>query len=184
MNLRIAGDCSRHAVGTCAQVGFSRRRPDALAARSACIALRHLAAAERRPSEERLLPAYAALVAAAAGPGPAAGAADDGSWYTVAEAAITAIYALHTQPGALCEAVLRRLAREALAPAADGPGADGGSSGGGEGVSALALSRFFFVLGQVHPSTANPTQRLAGRGRLCLLASNPASIVLEALAIA
>ncbi len=58
-------------------MGFSQRRPDPLSARSACIALRHLATSGQRPDEERLRPAYAALAAAIIGPG-LGGAADDG----------------------------------------------------------------------------------------------------------
>ena len=63
--------------------------------------------------------------------------------YTVAEAAVTAVYSLHPQPAAVCEAALRRLAAGALSPvgAAD--------KEGGEFISAKALSHFFFVLGQV-----------------------------------
>lgn len=92
------------------QVGFSKRRVDPLATRNACIALKHLAAAKKRPSEARLRPAYAALAQTAAGP---AGLPEAG-WYSAAEAAITAIYALHPRPTPLCEAVLRLLGRTAL----------------------------------------------------------------------
>ena len=61
------------------QVGFSQRRPDPMSARSACVALRHLAASSQRPAEVRLRPAYAALVGAIVGPGP--GNAPDDGWY-------------------------------------------------------------------------------------------------------
>jgi len=35
-------------------------------------------------------------------------------WYSVAEAAVTALYALHPQPAQLCEAVLRSMAKSAM----------------------------------------------------------------------
>ncbi|CAL8472231.1 g11773 [Coccomyxa elongata] len=137
-------------LDTLLQVGFNVKRPDPLTARSACMALRHLAAAAARPAEARLRPAYVALAAAITGVGPAGAA--DGGWYTVAEAAVTALYALHPQPSALCEAALRHLALEALTPAGvpGGPAEeDASSKHGSDTVSAVALSRFFFVLGQV-----------------------------------
>ncbi len=73
----------------------------------------------------------------------------------MAEAAVTAIYALHPQPAALCEAALRGLAADALSPAA-AAGAAAASEEAGGCVSALALSHFFFVLGQVRQKACGP----------------------------
>jgi condensin complex subunit 1 len=91
------------------QVGFSEKLADPLATRSACIALKHVAAAKQRPSEARLSAAFAALARTAA-----AAAVREAGWYSAAEAAVNAIYALHPQPSLLCEAILRQLANAAL----------------------------------------------------------------------
>ena len=48
----------------------------------------------------------------------------EAAWYSAAEAALTALYALHPAPEHLSAAVLRHLARAAFAPAAEGA-ADG-----------------------------------------------------------
>lgn len=94
----------------CAQVGFSKERPDALTRRSACAALSQLARAGGRVPEERLRAAHSALTGALV----ASGLPEEG-WYSVAEAAVCALYALHPQPSQLCEAVLRSVAKSALA---------------------------------------------------------------------
>lgn len=65
----------------------------------------------------------------------------EAAWYSAAEAALTAIYALHPAPEHLSAAVLRHLARAAFVPAADQTAeqgedsvqqGDGGSKEGGE----------------------------------------------------
>ena len=97
------------------QVGFSQQCLDALARRSACTALSQLARAGARLPDSRLRAAHKALTGALVAPGlPEAG------WYGVAEAAVSALYAVHPQPAQLCEAVLRSLARSAMAAIGEG----------------------------------------------------------------
>ena len=91
------------------QVGFSKQCPDALTRRSACAALSQLARAGSRVPEERLLAAHQALTGSLV----ASGLPEEG-WYSVAEAAVCALYALHPQPAQLCEAVLRSMAKAAM----------------------------------------------------------------------
>lgn len=79
---------------------------------------------------DALLPrVFAALVrTVVASPLPEAG------WFSAAEAAVTALYALHPSPEHLSAAMLRHLARAAFSPAA-AAGADGGA-GQGEAMDA------------------------------------------------
>lgn len=83
-------------------------------------------------------------------------------WYSAAEAAITALYALHPAPEHICAAILRRMAATAFTPTTageSGPGGEGAAdedtavaavaSGDLSSFSVPALSRFFFVLGHV-----------------------------------
>ena len=98
-----------------AQVGFSQQCPDALARRSACAALSQLARAGARLPDSRLRATHEALTGALVAPGlPEAG------WYGVAEAAVSALYAVHPQPAQLCEAVLRSMAKSAMAAIGEG----------------------------------------------------------------
>ena len=65
----------------------------------------------------------------------------EASWYSAAEAAITAIYALHPAPEHLSGAILKHLARAAFAAgggAADGA-ADGAELAGEDGAEAEAM---------------------------------------------
>lgn len=66
----------------------------------------------------------------------------ESGWYTVAEAAIAALYALHPSPQEVCRALLHHLAATAFMSAE--PGAAAGAA-----LSAVSLSHFFFTLGQV-----------------------------------
>ena len=99
------------------QVGFSEQCPDALTRRSACAALSQLTRAGCRVPEDRLLAAHRAL----AGSLVASGLPEEG-WYSVAEAAVCALYALHPQPAQLCEAVLRSMAKAAMTAIQGGEG--------------------------------------------------------------
>lgn len=109
--------CSAMTEGCGCQVGFSEACPDALTRRSACAALGQLAHAGGRVPEERLRAAHRALAGSLVAPGlPETG------WYSVAEAAVCALYALHPQPSQLCEAVLRSMAKSALAAIGEGRG--------------------------------------------------------------
>ena len=92
------------------QVGFSEQCPDALTRRSACAALSQLTRAGGRVPEDQLLAAHRALTGSLV----ASGLPEEG-WYSVAEAAVCALYALHPQPAQLCEAVLRSMVKSAMA---------------------------------------------------------------------
>jgi len=91
------------------QVGFSEQCPDALTRRSACTALSQLARSGSRASEDQSQAAHRALTGSLF----ASGLPEEG-WYSVAEAAVSALYALHPQPAQLCEAVLRSMAKSAM----------------------------------------------------------------------
>ena len=96
-------------------MGFSRQCLDALTRRSACAALSQLARKGARLPDSRLRTAHEALTGALVASGlPEAG------WYGVAEAAVSALYAVHPQPAQLCEAVLRSLAKSAMAAIGEG----------------------------------------------------------------
>ena len=96
-------------------MGFSQQCPDALTRRSACAALSQLACAGARLPDSRLRAAHEALTGALVAPGlPEAG------WYGVAEATVSALYTVHPQPAQLCEAVLRSLAKSAMAAIGEG----------------------------------------------------------------
>ena len=99
------------------QVGFSEQCPDAHTRRSACAALSQLTQAGSRVPEERLLAAHRALTGSLV----ASGLPEEG-WYSVAEAAVCALYALHPQPAQLSEAMLRSLAKSAMAAIQGGEG--------------------------------------------------------------
>ena len=99
------------------QVGFSKQCPDALTRRSACTALSQLTRAGSRVPEDQLLAAHRALTGSLV----ASGLPEEG-WYSVAEAAVCALYALHPQPAQLCEAVLRSMVKSAMAAIQKGEG--------------------------------------------------------------
>lgn len=82
---------------------------------------------------QRVYAALAAVVVASPLP--------EAAWYSAAEAALTALYALHPAPEHLSAAILRHLARAAFAPAAEGQGAAAGEEASvqqGEGAAAGA----------------------------------------------
>ena len=70
-----------------------------------------------RVPEDQLLAAHRALTGSLV----ASGLPEEG-WYSVAEAAVCALYALHPQPAQLCEAVLRSMAKSAMAANQGGEG--------------------------------------------------------------
>ncbi|KAK9823736.1 hypothetical protein WJX72_005030 [[Myrmecia] bisecta] len=128
------------------KIGFEQQR-DPLVTRSACLALQCLQPASDAAAQAALQPVFQALTRVlVASPLPDAG------WYSAAEAAMAAIYTLHPAPQALCSAVLQHTAASVLAPPSPGPEAT--EEGPGVAVlhatvSAAALSRFLFLLGQV-----------------------------------
>lgn len=82
---------------------------DALVVRQACIALTQLAPLPDNLNPNSLQPIYQALVNILLG-----SRLQDATWFTAAEAAVPAIYALHPAPQEVARAVLRRLAKVAL----------------------------------------------------------------------
>ena len=96
-------------------MGFSQQCPDALTRRSACAALSQLARAGARLPDSRLRAVHEALTGALVAP-----KLPETGWYGVAEAAVSALYAVHPQPAQLCEAVLRSLAKSAMAAIGEG----------------------------------------------------------------
>ena len=91
------------------QVGFSTQHRDALVTRQACIALTQLATTSDKPSHTSLQPVYKALTRALLSHG-----LPDSTWYTAAEAAVTALYAVHPAPQELAQVIVARLGRAAL----------------------------------------------------------------------
>jgi condensin complex subunit 1 len=80
-----------------------------LLVRHACIALLHLNTLATPLSQERIAAVCVRLVSVLL----SSPLREDG-WYSAAEAALKAIYALHPTPAALAAAVLRRLAATAF----------------------------------------------------------------------
>lgn len=97
---------------TTAQVGLSDNQNDALAARHACNALRHMASlpAEEAAAPEQIDEAIEAAVRVVLRPPEADEAAND-AWYSAAEAAVTALFALHPAPQLLASSLTQSLAR-------------------------------------------------------------------------
>ena len=90
-------------------MGFSQCNSDALVTRQACIALTQLSTMPDRPAHSSMQPVYKALTSTLLSnklPGS--------TWYTAAEAAVSAIYALHPAPQELAQAVIGKLGRAAL----------------------------------------------------------------------
>lgn len=91
------------------QAGLSS--DDALVVRQACVALTQLTALADKPNPNLLQPIYQALVSILLG-----SRLQDATWFTAAEAAVPALYALHPAPQEVARAVLGRLAKVALGP--------------------------------------------------------------------
>ncbi len=91
------------------QVGFSSQHKDALITRQACIALTQLASMPDRPSHSSMQPVYKALMRTLL-----SDSLPDSLWYTAAEAAVTAVYALHPAPQELAQVVVHRQGKVAL----------------------------------------------------------------------
>ena len=91
------------------QAGLSS--DDALVVRQACVALTQLTALSDTPNPSLLQPIYQALVKILLG-----SQLQDATWFTAAEAAVPALYALHPAPQEVARAVLGRLAKVALGP--------------------------------------------------------------------
>ncbi|KAL0043109.1 hypothetical protein WJX79_009421 [Trebouxia sp. C0005] len=150
------------------KVGFSSQHKDALITRQACIALTQLAYMTDRPSHSTMQPVYKALMRTLL-----SDSLPDSVWYTAAEAAVTAVYALHPAPQELAQAVVHRQGKVALqSQACDGSGTgeamdtDDASHGAvpaeaSSAVSASRLSRLFFILGQVAIQHLLYVERLA-----------------------
>ena len=164
--LSMAAACKPQAfaeqhVSALLKLGFvGGRASDALTSRHACVALQRLAENLHDGLYDNLrTEMYAALTrTVVASPLP------DSSWYSAAEAALAALYNLHPAPEHICAAIMRHVATSAFSAAAtitdsaNGEAADQEESAkfedtasgtGPSAVSAAALSRFFFVLGQV-----------------------------------
>lgn len=144
------------------RLGFaSGRAADALTSRHACVALQRLAENINNGFYEGVrTQIYAALTrTVVASPFP------ESSWYSAAEAAITALYNLHPAPEHICAAIVRKIAYTAFITNnnnASGEEATGEeeaavieaataaiASDSSSELSSTALSRFFFVLGHV-----------------------------------
>ena len=91
------------------QVSFSQCNSDALVTRQACIALTQLSTMPDRPAHSSMQPVYKALTDMLL-----SNNLPSSTWYTAAEAAITAIYALHPAPQELTQAIIGKLGRAAL----------------------------------------------------------------------
>lgn len=143
------------------RLGFaSGKAADALTSRHACVALQRLAENLNNGFYEGVrTQIYAALTrTVVASPFP------EGSWYSAAEAAITALYNLHPAPEHICAAIVRHIASNAFETTKNNNNASGEEgdeveqeaaaleaaiTSGSTELSAAALSRFFFVLGHV-----------------------------------
>jgi len=87
------------------QIGFDTGQRDALLVRHACIALTHLSTLPTPLTGETV----AAICTRLSSVVLSSPLGEDG-WYSAAEAALKAIYALHPTPAAVAAALLRRLA--------------------------------------------------------------------------
>ena len=91
------------------QVGFSSSHRDSLITRQACIALTQLATMPEKPSHTAMQPVYKALTR-----NLLSDILPDSTWYTAAEAAVTAVYALHPAPQELAQVVVHQQGKAAL----------------------------------------------------------------------
>ena len=90
-------------------MGFTGQNQDALTTRQACIALTQLSALPDQPTHQAMQPVYKSLVWMLL-----SDSLPDGTWYTAAEAAVTAVYALHPAPQELARVIVQRLGKLAL----------------------------------------------------------------------
>lgn len=109
------------------QVGFSSQHQDALTTRQACIALTQLSTMPDRPAHQAMQPVYRSLTWVLL-----SDSLPDSTWYTAAEAAVCAIYALHPAPQELAQATIHTLGKLAFQ--------GGGSSQGEAGVEPMSAS--------------------------------------------
>ena len=93
----------------CLQVGFTGQRQDALTTRQACIALTQLSAMPDRPTHQAMQQVYKSLAWVLL-----SDSVPDSTWFTAAEAAVTALYALHPAPQELAQVTVQRLGKLAL----------------------------------------------------------------------
>ncbi len=91
------------------QVGFSTSHADPVVRRNACTALQRLGLTRSRLSAAALQPAITALVGLLVGQEQL-----PTGWFTAAEAAISAVYALHPAPHQVLAAVLQHVATSVL----------------------------------------------------------------------
>lgn len=154
--LSMAAACKPQSFGTqhvtaLLKLGFAGgRAADALTSRHACVALQRLAENLHDGLYDGMrTEMYAALTrTVVASPLP------DSSWYSAAEAAIAALYNLHPAPEHICAAIMRHVASSAFSPenstTSDNQEEETAIFGDApSAVSSAALSRFFFVLGQI-----------------------------------
>lgn len=90
-------------------MGFGGQHQDALTTRQACIALTQLSALPDQPTHQAMQQVYKSLTWVLL-----SDSLPDGTWYTAAEAAVTAIYALHPAPQELARVIVQRLGKLAL----------------------------------------------------------------------
>lgn len=137
-----------------AQVGFSPQLEDAWLARYGALTLTHMAPVLQRSPAAGLSKAYAALSRVVV-----ASRLPERNWYSAAESALGALYALHPSPSDMAQALLGHMAQAALQTAASGDASQPAKA------SAQDLSRFFFVLGQVALQQLVLVEALAARVR-------------------
>lgn len=118
----------RHGLGP-------RARDDALMARYTCIALQRIALGGERQKLEVGSPVFAALTwLVKSSPLP------DESWYSAAEQAVNAIYALHPTPEGVCAGLVKEMAGGMFGRRQEGAvteqASEGGEKLGGEGTGA------------------------------------------------
>ena len=101
------------------QVGFSNIG-DALVTRQACIALSQLSRLPERLPHSSMQAVYKALAHTLL-----SDSLPSSTWYTAAEAAVTAVYALHPAPQELAQAVLSQLGKAAFEAAPGSVAASG-----------------------------------------------------------
>ncbi|KAG7674430.1 hypothetical protein Ndes2437B_g00695 [Nannochloris sp. 'desiccata'] len=166
--LSMAAACKPEAfaeqhVAAFLRLGFaSGRAADALTSRHACVALQRLAENLNNGFYEGVrTQIYAALTRTVV-----ASPFHESSWYSAAEAAITALYNLHPAPEHICAAIVRHIAYTAFETSSNNNNSSGEEAGNEEQaaieaattaiasdssseLSSTALSRFFFVLGHV-----------------------------------
>ena len=114
---------AQHSQPFCVQVGFAGQHQDALTTRQACIALTQLSAMTDLPAHQAMQKVYKSLAWVLLSE-----SLPDSTWFTAAEAAITAVYALHPAPQELVQVIVQRLGKLALQGSSSSSQAESGAT--------------------------------------------------------